>query len=149
MDLPIRNVDELRAEINRLKIAEQEQMASIKQRVSSPGAILNTLRNLFPRTPQNLKSLSNIRQDFFAMVSKIVLPFTLNKTIFRKSNFIVKGLVTFLSQKASRFVTEEKVTGLVSKITNLFAKKPKRRPMIDVEVTYQGLPKASNDYHAL
>jgi hypothetical protein len=62
-------------------------------------------------------------QDFLGIISRIILPLTLNKTVFRNSNFLIKGLVGFLSQKASHFISEDSVTGLWDKITSVFDKK--------------------------
>ncbi len=107
MDLPIKTVDDLRTEIYRLRGLEQEQSMAISKRFSSPSALFSTLVSLFPRTTVNAdgeKSHGFFDQDLIGLLSRFILPFTLNKTLFRHSNFIVKTLVGLVSQKASHFI---------------------------------------------
>jgi hypothetical protein len=122
-DLPINNSSELKAEIARLRLLKSEQGAAINARFSSPSAVISTIWSLFPKSEGGAGILN---QDFFGLLSRIVLPFTLNKTVFRNSNFIIKGLVGFLSQKASHFINEDMVTGLWDKAKAVFAKKEKK-----------------------
>ena len=126
MDIVIKNSSDLKAEIIRLRMQEQAQSLEIKARFSSPSAIFHTVLSLFPRSSSADGSKGNIlNQDFFGLISRILLPLTLNKTLFRNSNFLIKGLVGFLSQKASHFITEDSVVGIWGKIKSVFDKKPK------------------------
>jgi len=116
---------ELREEIVRLKELEQLQGAALKARVSSPGAMFSTLYSLFPRT-QHVpgESRSNIfNQDFVSIISRFLIPLTLNKTLFKNSGFLVKALVGLVSQKASGYVNEDAVVGVWDKVKGLFTKK--------------------------
>jgi hypothetical protein len=61
-------------------------------------------------------------QDFFGIISRFALPFTLNKTIFRHSNFLIKALVGLVSQKASHYISEDSVSGIWDKAKGLFSK---------------------------
>jgi len=82
------------------------------------------------------------KQDFLGLISRFVLPLALNKTLFKRSNFIVKTLVGILSQKASHYVSEDNVVGVWDKakglFNNLFKKKNKEEkiavPLQDDEV---------------
>jgi hypothetical protein len=56
-----------------------------------------------------------------------VIPLTLNKTLFKHSNFLVKTLVGLVSQKASNYVNEDTVSGIWSKAKALFAKFTKKK----------------------
>lgn len=124
-DLSINNVRNLKAEIVRLKLLREEQGKAIGERFSSPSAVFSTVVSLFPkRTPGS--GFDIFHQDFFGLLSRILLPLTLNKTIFRNSNFIMKGIVGFLSQKASHFINEDSVMGLWDKVKHLFEKKDKK-----------------------
>ncbi len=124
-DLSINNVRDLKAEIVRLKLLREEQGKAIGERFSSPSAVFSTVVSLFPkRTPGS--GFDIFHQDFFGLLSRILLPLTLNKTIFRNSNFIMKGIVGFLSQKASHFINEDSVMGLWDKVKHLFEKKDKK-----------------------
>lgn len=121
----INSADELRAEIARLREVEQQQGAALLKRVNSPSAVYHTIVSMF-KSPDGTKSNSSFfAQDFFGLASRVLLPLTLNKTLFRNSNFLVKTAVGFLSQKASHFINEGTVTGVWDKVTSLFHKKPK------------------------
>ena len=120
-DISINSASELQAEIARLRVLRQEQGAAIHARFSSPSATFSTIFSLFSRGDSSKGNIFG--QDLFGVLSRILLPLTLNKTIFRNSNFLVKGLVSLLSQKASHFINEDNVTGLWHKIVSLFEKK--------------------------
>lgn len=122
-DISINSAADLQAEIIRLKLLRVEQGAAIHARFSSPSATFSTIYSLFSRGDSSKGNIMG--QDLFGVLSRILLPFTLNKTIFRNSNFLVKGLVGFLSQKASHFITEESVIGFWDKIKSMFDKKHK------------------------
>ncbi|HZX58996.1 MAG TPA: hypothetical protein VFE54_09725 [Mucilaginibacter sp.] len=124
-DLSINNAGDLKAEIIRLRLLKEEQGKAIGARFSSPGAIFSTIFSLFPKSSNDPKN-DIFHQDFFGLISRIVLPFALNKTVFRNSNFLIKGIVGFLSQKASHFISEDSVMGLVDKVKHLFEKKDKK-----------------------
>jgi hypothetical protein len=119
-DVSINNVGDLKAEIIRLRQLRVEQGTAIQARFSSPSAIYHTIGSLFPKSAGK-NGIFN--QDIFGLLSRILLPLTLNKTIFRNSNFIVKALVGYLSQKASHFVNEDKVVGVWDKVRSIFEKK--------------------------
>ena len=123
MDKPIRNSWELREEIIRLRGLEKEQAMAIKQRFSSPAAIFSTVYSLFPKPVAGEKTGNIFNQDFVSILSRFLLPLTLNKTIFRHSGFIVKTLVGLVSQKASGYINEDAVIGLWDKVKTLFQKK--------------------------
>src|SRR5215469_3570908 len=103
----ISNIEELRAEIARLRFAKEEQGKALAKRFNSPMTALATLYTMFPRDPEADTKDSIFSQDFFGLLSRILLPLTLNKTVFRNSNFLVKGLVGLISQKASHFINED------------------------------------------
>ena len=128
MDEPIRNIDDLRAEIARLKAVEREQSMAIGKRFNSFSAIISTIGSLFPKSNPVLGAKGFFEQDIVSLLSRILLPFTLNKTIFRNSNFLVKTLVGFVSQKASKFINEETVMGVWDKVKNIFHKKEEETP---------------------
>jgi len=124
MDLPINNINDLRDEITRLKVIEQEQGAALGKRFSSPSAIFSTVLTIFPKKEAaEGENTGFFHQDFVGLLSRIVLPFTLNKTLFRNSNFIVKTLVGLVSQKASHFISEDSVVGVWDKVKSIFKKK--------------------------
>jgi hypothetical protein len=112
MDTTISNTAGLKLEIARLKQKREDQELVIKQHFKSPKAIFGTLKSIFykPSVTDELTAPNNwAGKDITAWLSKLLLPITLNKTLFRKSNFIVKALVRLASQKASTFVNDKNV----------------------------------------
>ena len=144
MDSPIRNISDLRGEIYRLREVEQEQSIAIGQRFKNFSSTISTLGTLFPRsiTPDG-KTTSFFDQDLVGLISRFVLPFTLNKTIFRNSGFIVKAIVGLVSQKASHFISEDTVVALWDKVKGIFNKKDKKGSDISDE---KGIPPMSESY---
>ena len=140
MDVPIRNIDALRAEIARLKDEERQQSVAISNRFNSLSSLLQTIGSLFPKADPATGSKGFFEQDIVSLLSRIVLPFTLNKTIFRNSNFLVKALVGIVSQKASKFINEETVALLWDKVKGLFDKKEEVTP------EHRGIPALSETY---
>ncbi|GAA4335987.1 hypothetical protein GCM10023149_44340 [Mucilaginibacter gynuensis] len=138
--ITIKSIDDLRSEISRLELAETQQAALLKQRFSSPSALFATALTLFPKsaTADGIKSAGFFKQDFVGLISRFVLPVLLNKTFFRKSNFLVKALVGVLSQKASAYVNEDTVTGvwgkLKSLVGNIHLGKKKQEPEPDPRI---------------
>ena len=142
MDIPIRNITDLRGEITRLKEAERGQSIAIGQRFSSFSSTVQTLGSLFPRsTNADGTKASFFDQDLVGLVSRFLLPLTLNKTIFRNSGFIVKTIVGLVSQKASHFINEDLVVGLWDKAKSLFKSKEKEETP-----GHKGVPPLSETY---
>jgi hypothetical protein len=120
-DVSINSASSLQAEMARLRVLRGEQGAAIQARFSSPSAIFSTVFSLFSSGDGSKGNIFG--QDLFGVLSRILLPLALNKTVFRNSNFLIKGLVGLVSQKASHFINEDNVMGLWHKIIALFEKK--------------------------
>ena len=126
MEPIIKNSWDLRQEIIRLKGVEAEQAMALKARVSSPVAVLTTLYSLFPKANNTGENKTNIfNQDFVSILSRFLIPLTLNKTLFKNSGFIIKALVGLVSQKASGYINEDSVMSVWDKVKHLFSKKEK------------------------
>ena len=143
MDVPVRNINDLRLEIERLRAVEREQSIALGRRFSSPSALFSTIFSLFSGSDGagGTKTGGFFDQDIISLLSRFVLPFTLNKTLFRNSNFLIKTLVGLVSQKASHFITEDSVTGIWNKIKSFLNRK-------DSEPTpeHRGVPSFSETY---
>jgi hypothetical protein len=142
--ITIRNSRDLKTEIFRLEEISKQQGDTLKAHFSSPGAIFSTIFGMFsgPSNADDEKSGGVFSQDFLGLISRFILPLTLNKTIFRNSNFLIKALVGLVSQKASHYISEDSVgnvwhkirsafdehsSGIIDKVSSLFeSKKPKR-----------------------
>lgn len=143
MDLPIKNITDLRMEIYRLQGLEQQQSKELAKRFNSPSALISTIISVFsvPAATNGEKSTGFFDQDFVGLISRFILPFTLNKTIFRNSGFIIKALVGLVSQKASHFINEGTVTGIWDKVSALFKKKGQNETP-----AHKGVPPLSETY---
>jgi hypothetical protein len=141
MDTPIYNITDLRLEIERLKASKQIQEEAIAAHFKSPGAIISTITHAFRGTAGDVKGSILGGQDIYGLVSRVVLPFLLNKTIFRGSNFIIKAAVGLLSQKASEFVNEKNVVSIWDKIMSVIPKKKSKKVSVDY-----GIPPYSKSY---
>ena len=128
MNMPIKNIDDLRSEIYRLKELEREQSVAIGMRFSTFSSTLSTLYSLFPKIAgvNGERAKGFFEQDLVGLISRFVLPFTLNKTIFRNSNFLIKSLVGLVSQKASHFISEDSIMSVWDKVKHLFTPKEKK-----------------------
>jgi len=123
METAIRNVNDLKAEISRLKGMEEEQRTAIGQRFSSPSATFATVYSLFSGSADADGTKKGIfHMDYVGLLSRILVPFTLNKTLFRNSGFVVKALVGLVSQKASGYISEDTVTSLWDKTKALIGR---------------------------
>jgi len=130
MDATIKNAWDLKEEIVRLRALEKVQGAAIKQHFSSPAAIFTTVYSLFPKGSNSGESKTNIfNQDFVSIISRFLIPLTLNKTLFKNSGFLVKALVGLVSQKASGYVNEEAVSSIWDKAKNLISHFTKKGPV--------------------
>ncbi|HZY35792.1 MAG TPA: hypothetical protein VFE53_04045 [Mucilaginibacter sp.] len=141
MDLPIRNIDDLRAEIARLKETEREQSVAIGKRFNSLFSVFSTVASIFPKANPSEGTKGFFEQDIVSLLSRVILPFVLNKTVFRKSNFLIKALVGVLSQKASDFINEETISHLWGVVKGLFQHKkeeetPEHRAIPALSETY-------------
>ena len=114
MNPTIDNLTDLRNEIARLRVVKNEQEAAIKEHFSNPSAIISTVYSAFSGGDKAKGGFFKT-DDLISTISRFVLPFALNKTIFRSSNFIIKAIVGVLSQSASGFINEKNV-GLISGI---------------------------------
>jgi hypothetical protein len=124
----IANSQELKAEIARLKAASHEQGLEIKTRFKNPKAIVQTIGSLLPATTDAIGNTrpGYLHPDLLKLASRFLIPFALNKTIFRNSNFLIKMVVDLVSQKAANQVTTAGTEKLIgegrSVLTNLWRK---------------------------
>ncbi|QQL49749.1 hypothetical protein [Mucilaginibacter ginkgonis] len=125
MDLAVKNITDLQSEIIRLEKLKQQQEMDLKERFNSPSSIFSAFKSLFPEH-NGPKTGSIFNQDIWGLLSRVVLPFALNKTLFKGQGVLVKTLVGLVSQKASSYISEDSVTGVWDKakdlVTGIFKK---------------------------
>jgi hypothetical protein len=121
MAFPIKNIEDLQEEISRIRVVEEQQGAALATRFNSPSAIFSSFISLINSgNKDGEKHPSIFNQDFLGLLSRIVLPVTLNKTLFKRSNFLVKTLVGLVSQKASNYISGDAVHGIWDKVKSAF-----------------------------
>ena len=132
MSYQIKSINDLQEEIFRLKTVESQQSVALKARFSSPSAIFSSVMSLFPRAVDSEgRGHGVFHPDIINLVSRLVIPLTLNKTIFKNSNFLIKTLVGLVSQKASNYVNEDSVSGIWGTVKGLFEKFTKKKSKDD------------------
>jgi hypothetical protein len=140
----INDIKDLKAEIVRLRLIEVGQRAVLHQRLQSPTAIYSSIMTLFSKKPVKAgnQASSFLHSDIMRLISRVVIPFTLNKTLFRHSNFLVKTLVSLVSKKAAGYVSEPAAQRILTKFKTMFKSfttKKKKRPS-GIRVLSQTLP---------
>lgn len=116
MNVVTTNTAELRFEIERLKGLKTVQENAIKQHFNSTRAILGTIKSVFSKNKNSSESIDFSKYDISSLISKYILPLTLNKTLFRKSGFITKALVALASRKAAGLLNDKYVAAIWDKI---------------------------------
>lgn len=131
----IRNVDELRAEISRLKLLQKEQESYLSEqfillqdKIESPIRFFNKLTSWFPKMNNNLSSLGSTdsNSDWVTNSLRVGLPFLFNKVLFRKAGFIKKALLLIATQKMAGGLNQDKIAKVVDKITDIIRPKSKK-----------------------
>lgn len=118
--LAITNVQELKEEIIRLREIDEQQQENLVARFNSPSAVLSSAISLFSHFRPGANGM--MHWDYVKNISRFLIPLTLNKTIFRHSNLLVKMVVRLVSKKASGFITENRLSNLFDETKLLFAK---------------------------
>lgn len=131
----INNVTDLKVRIALLQARKEEQEYTLKQHFSSPSAIIKTLFLPASKTANLTNAIFN-PGELIGLISRFVLPFALNRTIFKHSNFIIKALVGLVSQKASGYINPENIASLWDSVkmagSRLIAKK--RRLILNLPI---------------
>lgn len=138
----IQTYEDLRAEQLKLKAickAQERQLkadASLYVKQFTPGGFIKKLLNR--GNVEKVDGAFNISGKLMS----IVLPFFLNKTVFRGSGFITRAIVGLISNKVGGKIDLDNITGIVDKIKAWV--KPKGKG-ITKEVDY-GIPPYSETY---
>ena len=141
MEKSFSSLAELRAEIDFLKVKTFKDEEALKEGFKSPSAIFGIFK-----TDSGKKSFTQdlMQQDIFTNISRVLLPLLLNGVLFKKSGFITKTLITFLSQKAAKQVNSDKVAGILDKVTSMF--KGNGKPQRAAGIRDYGIPPDSETY---
>lgn len=136
MDVAITNANELKLEIERLKGLKTVQENAIKQHFNSPRAVLGTIVSIFYKNKTGHEGIDLSKFNIGNLFSKYILPLTLNKTLFRKSGFVVKALAAFASRKAVGLLNEKHVAAIWDKI----------KPHLPISIAEKSNPKKRTSF---
>lgn len=144
MKAKINNIDELKLEINRLKALKTEQEAYLssqytllKRKVEAPARVFGAITSSIPGVDllkglvSSAGSLSGkdkagSKKDWLTKGIQLSLPFLLNRTLLKNSGWLKKSLVLLASESAAGQVTQDKVSSVISKVTDFIRPKKKK-----------------------
>lgn len=154
MNAKIRNIDELRAEILRLREQRTEMEADllidlnkVVSKFKMPLMLISKLSDwaaAFAGVKRN-KDGTTGNGDWVSGIFRVGLPFLMNRFIFPKSGFLTKTILGFITQKAANTVNKDLVNNILDKISELI-KVPKSRKKDNPELTDYGIPPDSETY---
>lgn len=160
----IRNLKELKEEIARLKELKNEQEAYLKaqftlfnNKIEAPIRFFNSLKNNIPGVnivQQLFAKSNNPDSDWLTKTLRIGVPFIMNRLFLKNTGVLKKALMLLLSERAVGQINQDKISGLISKLTNFIRPKKKKKkgvqiegePAIKDEVNEYGIPSYSETY---
>lgn len=124
MEKTFGTLSELQAEIDLLKVRSFQQEEDLKDTLSNPSAIIATIKNSF-KSGKGSKTLTSelLSSDIISNIARFAIPLFMNGVVFKRSGFITKTLITFLSQKMAGKVNSHSVSGIIDKIKGMFKHK--------------------------
>lgn len=147
MKSKIENIDDLRSEILRLKLESFHHEALIKQdieKIKDKFRLPSIIKGWFGGDQS--KSPDHINHDWVTNALRVSLPLALNKLVFGKSGFIMKSVVTLLSQKVATSVNKDIVTHWIDKASNFIRGEAKHRKERRSRAHDYGIPPDSETY---
>lgn len=142
----IRNLPQLQRELalRRERLEQQEKVikADAKDYIKK-FSVFNLIKKF--TTPKELINLDD-KTNIVGKVMSVVVPLILNKTIFRGSGFLVKGLAALVGGKVGKSIDAENLTGAFNGIKSLFNKKAKKERDAAIAFADYGIPPDSETY---
>ncbi|MEH6304123.1 hypothetical protein RYH73_00650 [Olivibacter sp. CPCC 100613] len=133
----ITNIEELQAEIARLKTMKMEQEAYLehqfgllKDKINKP---VHFFQNMFSFLPNTASLFGNIgtkggafQGDWLTKSLRIGLPFLVNRVFFRKAGYFKRILMGLLSSQAAGFFNKERLAQGIDAVTSWIKKSSKK-----------------------
>ena len=159
----IRNLQELKAEISRLKALKNEQEVYLKtqftllnNKIEAPIRFFNSLKDNIPGVniiQQLFSKSNNPDSDWLTKTLRIGVPFIMNRLFLKNTGVLKKALMLLLSERAVGQINQDKLSGLISKLTSFIRPKKKKNKgaqteaaIIKDEVNEYGIPSYSETY---
>ena len=148
----IHTIEDLRAEIARLKLLKFEQEAYLgdqfnllEYKLEAPMRLYDRISSFFPSVKDAfLPNGKSMGSDWVTNSLRVGLPFLFNKVLFRKAGFIKKGLLLLASQQAAGFLNKDRLAEVIDKITSLI--QPSNKVKKKKKETDYGIPPDSETY---
>lgn len=151
MKTQIHNIDDLRAEILRLRTLHTEHENDLEAEAKKltsifriPAMLLNKFNNWFGGFEKDEPDGKD-GHDWITNVFKIGLPVMMNKFFFPRSGFMMRSIIQLFSQKAAKSFNRDVLGDFVEKITDwIKSSKPKSRKI--TQNPDYGIPPDSETY---
>ena len=149
----IKNLDDLRLEIVRLKVlaSEQEhylndQYKLFNEKVEAPIRFFKSAVSWLPGVDvaKNLFAKGNKEEDWVTKAFRIGLPVVLNRFFLRKAGFIKRALLTLVSQQAVGALNKDSVSSLITKVADFI--RPAKKGRKGTKHVDYGIPPDSEAY---
>lgn len=148
----IKNLDDLRLEIYRLKALAREQEMYLNdqytlfnERIEAPIRFVKSAISWIPGVDlaKGLFAKSKGNEDWVTKAFRIGLPVIMNRFFLRNSGFVKRAVATLFSQQVAGNMTQDRLSTLIGKITNFI--KPKGRKKTKAREDY-GIPPDSETF---
>lgn len=137
----INNLSDLQAEIARLNLRRKEQEAYLtdqydllKVKVNAPVRFFQQLAAQVPGvgmlkglTSSVGKAMRSKDADWLTRVLQLGAPIVLNSTVLKRAGWLKKAMVLLASETAIGQVNQEKISGLLNKVTSFLKPKKKKK----------------------
>jgi hypothetical protein len=150
MRTKIQNIDDLRAEIERLGQVRVEMETDLKievekitTKITAPFLLLNKLSQFLGLSKG--KEEGKDEGDWVSSIFRIGLPVLMNKFIFPKSGFLMKALLALVTQNAAKAFDKDFMGKMIDKISDWLKKSGGKRKK-DPEMADYGIPPDSETY---
>ena len=150
MRTKIQNIDDLRAEIERLGQVRVEMETDLKievekitTKITAPFLLLNKLSQFLGLSKG--KEEGKDEGDWVSSIFRIGLPVLMTKFIFPKSGFLMKALLALVTQNAAKAFDKDFMGKMIDKISDGLKKSGGKRKK-DPEMADYGIPPDSETY---
>lgn len=150
----IKNLDDLRLELARLKALakEQENYLSdqyhlLNDKLAAPVRFVKSLISWVPGVDlaKGLFAKGRKDEDWLSKALRIGLPVVLNRVFLRRAGFLKRALVTLLSQQAAGVLNKDRISEVINKIADFIRPVKRGKRVVRKNVDY-GIPPDSETY---
>lgn len=150
----IKNLNDLRLEIARLKVLAKEQESYLSDqyhlfndKLAAPARFAKSLISWIPGADlaKGLFTKGKKDEDWLSKALRIGLPVVLNRLFLRRAGFVKRALITVLSQQAAGALNKDRISEAITKIADFIRPAKRRKHVVRRNVDY-GIPPDSETY---